>query len=370
MIEIKGSCNSAIVYTDAMEPGAYEQIKAICSLPEYAESRIRVMPDVHVGVGSTIGMTMTIGDKIAPNLVGVDIGCGMETVELAQREIDFAALDAVIHQYVPSGRNVRQESHALASDIYPELLKLRTVKQANLQRALLSVGTLGGGNHFIEVDRAEDGTLYLVVHSGSRHLGLEIANLYQREAYADLHKRDKSIRKDLAFASGELFDGYINDMVIATEFARTNRQAMVSEIVKQMGLSIVSSFTTIHNYIDTQTMTLRKGAVSARAGEQLLIPFNMRDGSLICVGKGNVEWNQSAPHGAGRIMGRKAAKEALSMDEYTASMRDIYTTSVNPDTLDEAPMAYKQMEAITAFLEPSAEIVQTIKPVYNFKARE
>jgi RNA-splicing ligase RtcB len=376
MIEVIGKHNSAHCFTDELEEAARTQIRNVCDLPEYASSRIRVMPDVHVGVGSTIGMTMTIDRVVSPNMVGVDIGCGIETVELGDKAIDFARLDEVIREFVPAGRNIRRSPHALAEGFYSELDKLHVKDLVKLDRAISSIGTLGGGNHFIEVSRSADGTFFLVVHSGSRHLGLEIANHYQkqgvlqRQQELDPRSKRKSVDRESAYVDGELFDQYIHDMEIATRFALINRKAMIAEICEHMGLTPVTQFSTVHNYIDTESMTLRKGAVSARAGERLLIPLNMRDGSLICVGKGNEDWNQSAPHGAGRIMSRRAAFNSLSMDEYRQEMAAVFTTSVKKDTLDEAPMAYKQMEAITAHISPTVDIIEQIKPVYNFKAAE
>ena len=358
------------------------------------------MPDVHAGKGCTIGTTMTIRDKIVPGMVGVDIGCGMETVELAEREIDFERLDALIRKEIPYGREVRDEIHALNAEL--DLSQLCCADQVNLNRAMRSIGSLGGGNHFIEVDRAEDGRLFLVVHSGSRHLGTEVANFYQDEGrralwggahyqikatidqmkaegrFKEIQKtitalkreHDLSIPKDLAYVEGALFDDYIHDMKLTQKFAVLNRKAMVDVILSGMGLTPVDEFTTIHNYIDTDAMILRKGSVSAKAGEKLLIPINMRDGSLICIGKGNEDWNCSAPHGAGRLMSRKAAFNALSMEEFQKEMEGIYTTCVVPDTLDESPMAYKSMDEIVAQIGPTAEIIERIRPVYNFKAAD
>jgi RNA-splicing ligase RtcB len=361
------------------------------------------MPDVHAGKGCTIGTTMTITDKIVPGMVGVDIGCGMETVKLAEREIDYEAFDRWLRQEIPSGRDIRKDRHPLSAEI--NLDELRCAREVNLERARRSIGTLGGGNHFIEIDRSDRGELYLVVHSGSRHIGTEVADHYQDEAYktlcgnskrqvekiiaklkaegrereiADTIKRLKaevkhesvSISKDLAYVNGRLFDDYIHDMKIIQRFAVLNRQAMTEVILSKMGLTETDRFTTIHNYIDTDAMILRKGAVSAKKGERLLIPINMRDGSLICVGKGNDDWNQSAPHGAGRLMSRKAAFAALSMDEYAAEMSGIFTTSVNRQTLDESPMAYKSADEIISHIAPTVEIVEWVHPTYNFKASE
>lgn len=400
MITIQGQYNTAICYTNELEGAAWEQIQAVCDRPEFAGCKIRIMPDVHAGKGCTIGTTMTIQDKIVPGMVGVDIGCGMETVELAEHEIDFAKLDALIREKIPYGREIRDIPHPLNSEI--DLTQLRCADQINLDRAVHSIGSLGGGNHFIEVDQAGDGRLFLVVHSGSRHLGTEVADYYQNEGRRALwggvkHQiqetidrmkaegRVKEIQmtiailkkehtldipKDLAYVEGKLFDDYIHDMKLTQQFAVLNRKAMVDVILEGMGLHAVDIFTTIHNYIDTDAMILRKGSVSAKAGEKLLIPINMRDGSLICIGKGNEEWNCSAPHGAGRLMSRRAALNTLSMDEFQKEMVGIYSTCVVPDTLDESPMAYKSMDEIVSQIRPTAEIVERIRPVYNFKASD
>ena len=400
MITIQGNCNTAICYTDQLEAAAYEQIRTVCDQPEFAGCKIRIMPDVHAGKGCTIGTTMTIRDKIVPGMVGVDIGCGMETVELAECEIDFEQLDALIRREIPCGREVRETPHTLNQDI--DLTRLRCAGHMDLQRARNSIGTLGGGNHFIEVDRAEDGRLFLVVHSGSRHLGTEVAEYYQEEGWKALNNRahdqlqdvirrlkaegrareiQATIRerknqetwkmpRDLAYVEGERFEAYIHDMKLTQHFAMLNRKAMVDVILAGMGLTAVETFTTVHNYIDTDAMILRKGAVSAKAGEKLLIPINMRDGSLICTGKGNEDWNCSAPHGAGRLMSRQAARNTLSMEEFQAEMEGIYTTCVLPDTLDESPMAYKSADEIVSHIGPTVRIETRIRPVYNFKAAD
>ena len=398
MITIQGLYNTAVCYTPRLEDAAERQIRAVCDRPEFAGCKIRIMPDVHAGKGCTIGTTMTIRDKIVPGMVGVDIGCGMETVELAERGLDFDKLDALIRREIPCGREVRGTPHPLNREI--DLTRLRCAGQVNLDRAVHSIGSLGGGNHFIEVDRSNDGRLFLVVHSGSRHLGTEVADFYQEEGRKALwgganyqiqetiarlkeegrfqeiqtaiqalkkeHKLD--IPQDLAYVEGRLFDDYIHDMKLTQQFAMLNRKAMVDVIMTGMGLTAEGVFTTVHNYIDTDAMILRKGSVSAKAGEKLLIPINMRDGSLICVGKGNGDWNCSAPHGAGRLMSRRAAFSTLSMEEFRKEMEGIYTTCVLPDTLDESPMAYKSMDEIVAQIWPTADIVEQIRPIYNFKA--
>jgi RNA-splicing ligase RtcB len=400
MITVQGAHNTAYCYLSQLEETAEEQIRTVCDQEAFAGCKIRIMPDAHAGKGCTIGTTMTITDKIVPGMVGVDIGCGMETVRLDTDTIDFERLDEVIREGVPSGFEVRTQVHRLADEI--DLGQLRCARRINLDRAMRSIGTLGGGNHFIEVDKDEDGALYLVVHSGSRHAGSEVAEHYQDEAYKALsgnahsqlqeaiaelkaQGREKEIQsaikslkervavdtpKDLAYVEGALFDDYLHDMKIMQHFAVLNRKAMVETILAGLRLSSVEAFTTIHNYIDTDSMILRKGSVSAREGEKLLIPLNMRDGSLICVGKGNPDWNYSAPHGAGRAMSRSRASHELSLEQYRAEMSGIYSTCVTQSTLDESPMAYKGMEEIIGEIEPTTEIVGRIVPVYNFKAAE
>ena len=400
MLQVRGNCNTAKIFNDHLEEGAEEQIRLLCDQAFAAGSQIRIMPDVHAGKGCTIGTTMTITDKVVPNLVGVDIGCGMETVRLAEETLDLEALDQVIRQRIPAGFSIRQTLHPYNEAI--DLTALRCAKRVNLGRARRSIGTLGGGNHFIEVDKDEDGALYLIVHSGSRHLGLEVAGYYQEQGYQQLNGSDEihiqqlieaykaagrekelepmlkklkkerrtAVPKTLAYVSGPLFDDYLHDMALVQRFALINRQAMVDEILAAMGLTAVERFTTIHNYIDLESMILRKGAVSARQGQKLLIPINMRDGSLICRGLGNPDWNHSAPHGAGRLMSRTKARKAFSVAQFQDAMAGIYTTSVNRDTLDECPMAYKDMSAIVDNIGPTAEIKKIIRPIYNFKAGE
>ncbi len=400
MKEVIGAFNSAKVFTDTVEEQALAQIKELCDQEFSAGSRIRIMPDVHVGAGCTIGTTMTITDKVVPNLVGVDIGCGMETVRFSCKRFEVQKLDRLINERIPSGMNVRVLPHALNEEIDLNELQCRT--EIGLDRAQKSIGTLGGGNHFIEVDTDDEGNRYLVIHSGSRHLGLEVANYYQQEGYNALNHNGKaeiqelisiykaqgrekeiqsaikaaksqvltSIPFALAYVSGDLFEAYIHDMQIVQHFAMLNRKAMALEVIKGLKLSVEEQFTTVHNYIDTDSMTLRKGAVSAQKGEKLLIPINMRDGSLICVGKGNEDWNCSAPHGAGRLYSRNAAKQNFTVSQFKKEMNGIYSTSISADTLDECPMAYKTMDDIVANITPTAEIIQVIKPIYNFKAGE
>ena len=398
MLELQGKYNTAKIFTDIVDEASISQVLLLLNQEFTSDSKIRLMPDIHAGSGCTIGTTMTITDKIVPNLVGVDIGCGMETVKIKEKHIELQKLDKLIYEKIPSGFNIREKAHRYFKEI--NLEELYCYKQIDSKRAEKSLGTLGGGNHFIEADKDDDGAIYLVVHSGSRHLGLEVANYYQEEGYKVLNgsanndvnalieqlkaqgrKREiqksiaalkntkrTNIPKQLAYVSGDLFKQYIHDMKIIQRYAELNRQAMMDEIVKGMKLHITEQFTTIHNYIDTEAMILRKGAVSARKNEKLLIPINMRDGSLICIGKGNDDWNQSAPHGAGRLMSRSAAKESFTVSEFKKQMDGIFTTSVSRSTLDECPMAYKGMGYIVNNIGDTAEITQIIKPIYNFKA--
>lgn len=400
MKEILGKYNKAMVFTDVIEEEAISQIQTLCNQEFTEGSKIRIMPDVHSGAGCTIGTTMTITDKIVPNLVGVDIGCGMETIKIKNKHIELQKLDKLIYEKIPSGFEIRDKAHKYAQEI--DLLSLRCILDANINvvKAERSIGTLGGGNHFIEANKDSDGNIYIVIHSGSRHLGLEIANYYQNQGYKALNGNSKediqnliieykqqgrqkeiqkaikeltktvktNIPKSLAYVTGDLFDDYLHDMKLVQQFALLNRKAMMHEIIKGMKLDVVEQFTTVHNYIDTTNMILRKGAVSAQRDEKLLIPINMKDGSLICKGKGNSEWNYSAPHGAGRLMSRTKAKNSFTVSEFKKVMKDIYTTSVNKETLDECPMAYKSIDDIVNNIEDTVEILDIIKPIYNFKA--
>lgn len=400
MIEIQGKYNSAKIFTEVVDDASLAQVKLLCDQSFTAGSRIRLMPDIHAGAGCTIGTTMTITDRVVPNLVGVDIGCGMETVRLRETRLELQKLDKLIQSQIPSGFDIRSTPHPYLEQI--DLGGLCCARHVDLRRAERSIGTLGGGNHFIEVDRDEEGALYLVVHSGSRHLGVEVAKYYQEAGYKALSSPDKAdvdaliarlkaegreqdiqqelsrlkasastdIPRALAYVSRELFTQYIHDMKLVQQFAALNRQAMVREIVRGMKLHIEEQFTTIHNYIDTDQMILRKGAVSAAAGEQLLIPINMRDGSLLCRGKGNPDWNFSAPHGAGRLMSRAQARQSFTVSAFKKEMADVYTTTVGKATLDECPMAYKDMKDILDNIGPTAEVEKIIRPIYNFKAGE
>jgi RNA-splicing ligase RtcB len=374
MIEITGKYATAIVYTSILDEMSEQQILTLCDQPFVADSKIRLMPDVHAGMGCTIGTTMTISDKVVPNLVGVDIGCGMETLILnansdISKNFDPQKLDKIIHKHIPSGFGIRNTEHELLSQVPLDQILCPKI---TLTRAKKSIGTLGSGNHFIEANRDEEGTLYIVIHSGSRHLGHEIAEYYQKMAWKQISEHEiTDIPKSLAYLTGSLYDDYIADMQITQHFANINRKAMMSVIVENLGIQpsdIIDQFTTIHNYIDIETKILRKGAVSAKLGEKLLIPINMRDGSLLCEGLGNPDWNYSAPHGAGRLMSRKQAFATLNMDDFRESMSGIYSTSINNKTLDEAPMCYKDMNHLIEHITPTATILKIIKPIYNFKA--
>ena len=398
--EIKGKVNTAICYAKVVEQDAIEQIRRMCDYEFTEGSQIRIMPDVHSGKGCTIGTTMTVVDKAVPNIVGVDIGCGMLTINIGKNSIDFEKLDAAAH-HIPSGMNVwegRKERFDLeALRCYRELKRTKWLER--------SLGTLGGGNHFIEVDEAVDGTKYLIIHTGSRNLGKQVAEIYQQLA-VDLNKgketyfqqreeiirtykeqgrrndiqaalekiswakRETTIPEDLCHLYGKYFEDYLHDVEICQRFAKRNREMIAEILMDKAGLTGADAFHTIHNYIDTDEMILRKGAIAAHEGEKVLIPINMRDGSVLAIGKGNAEWNYSAPHGAGRVMSRTKAKNSLNMEEYKETMAGVYTTSVSEATLDEAPMAYKRLEDIIDVIQESVEVIDVMKPIYNFKASE
>ena len=402
MFEIKGKVNTAICYAKVVEEEAIAQIRRMCDYEFTAGSRIRIMPDVHAGAGCTIGTTMTVTDKAVPNIVGVDIGCGMYTVNLGKVDIDFEEVDEAAH-YIPSGMNVwekRQERFDLT-----ELRCYQSLRDTN--RLERSLGTLGGGNHFIEIEAAADGTKFLVIHSGSRNLGKQVAELYQqiaidlakgKDAYLtareelireyretgrskeiqaalkmmqkEYEEKETAVPDDLCFLYGAFLEDYLHDVEICQRFARRSREKMAEVLLSRTGILAQNAFHTIHNYIDTDEMILRKGAIAAHAGEKVLIPINMRDGSVLAIGKGNAEWNFSAPHGAGRLMSRRTARETLDLEEYHRTMEGIYTTSVNASTLDEAPMAYKSLADIVDVIRESVDVIDVMKPIYNFKASE
>lgn len=400
MLEIKGAKTTAICYANIIEEEAIQQIRAMCDQDFTQGCKVRIMPDVHMGKGCTIGTTMTVKGKAVPNVVGVDIGCGMYTVCLGKQDIDLRKFDEACH-FVPSGMRAweeRREKFDLTGlSCYRSLQKTKWIER--------SLGTLGGGNHFIEIDQAADGTNYLVIHTGSRNLGKQVAEFYQ-ELAVKLHQgkdeyfkkkdaliaeykaagrqgeiqqallalrwkeRPLTIPPELCYVYGEYFQDYLHDVAICQKFAVRNRELIAEILLERAGLVGTDGFHTIHNYIDMEEMILRKGAIAAHAGEKVLIPINMRDGSVLAVGKGNPEWNFSAPHGAGRLMSRKKAKETLSLEDYKKTMEGIYTTSVNKATLDEAPFAYKSLEDIICGIRESVDIIDIMRPIYNFKASD
>ena len=393
MFELFGKHNTCKVFTDNCDNETISQIIELLNQESVANSQIRIMPDTHAGKGCVIGTTMTITDKVIPNLVGVDIGCGMYAIKLEETEIDCEKLDKVIRQYIPSGFSIHDRA-ITRSNID------KIIAPIDVDRAMKSLGTLGGGNHFIEVDRGNDDKLWLVIHTGSRHLGIEVCKYYQDLAYNKIrnngirekidatiarlkaegkhHEIENTIKilkmqagpipKDLCYIEGEDFYNYINDMKITQEHAKINRYTIASQILQHMNLHEIEIFDTIHNYIDTDNMILRKGSISAQANEKVIIPMNMRDGSLICIGKGNPEWNYSAPHGAGRIMSRNQAREQVSLEEFKVSMKDIFSTCVNENTIGDSSMVYKPMNEIIENIKDTVDIIDIIKPIYNFKA--
>lgn len=363
MIEMNGTCNKAIVYADSIDSGAEGLIKAFCNSPVSEGSQIRIMSDVHAGKGCVVGTTMTITDRIAPGLIGVDIGCGMSAVKIGTKRMEMQKLDKLIHEKIPAGRSIRTDAHRFTERI--DLDRLYCTRHIQKDKAYRSIGTLGGGNHFIEVDRDQDGAYWLVIHSGSRRLGAEVASYYQDTAFKT---GIQDVPYELAYATGSLMQAYVHDLTIVQEFARQNRQAMIDEICKGMKLSVMDSLECVHNYYDADAKILRKGAISAQAGEVVIIPMNMRDGCLIGVGKGNPNWNYSAPHGAGRLMSRQEARNSFTLSQYKKEMKAVYSTSVSRDTLDESPMAYKPMDAILSQIGETVEVRSRITPVYNFKA--
>lgn len=365
LITIESNYNTANVYADRLDSGAEGLICALCGNPLSQGSTIRIMPDVHAGKGCAVGTTMTIHDCVAPGLVGVDIGCGMEVYKVSGKRLELQKLDKLIHEKIPAGRSIRATPHRFAERA--ELDNLRCYRHVQSNKALCSIGTLGGGNHFIELDRDTDGAHWLIIHSGSRHLGVEVATHYQNEAFRQC---PEGTPYELSYVTGQSMADYLHDMEVVQKFAALNRQAVADEILRGMKLDVQEHFATVHNYIDLETMILRKGAVSAQEGEKLIIPLNMRDGCLICSGKGNPDWNYSAPHGAGRLLSRAEVRQSVTLSQYKKAMQGIYTSCVNRETLDESPMAYKPMETILKQIAPTADVQERILPVYNFKAGE
>lgn len=383
------------VFATTVEETAEAQIKQMNECEAYGDCKVRIMPDCHAGKGCTIGTVIEVKNRIVPNTVGVDIGCGMYVCPIKKGDIDVKRLDEVIHEFVPSGFSVH-DTPIRHDDRLSQLICAKSVKMKYAQQ---SIGTLGGGNHFIELNEGSDGTHYLVIHSGSRNLGVTVCDHYQKIAEglcgvtqaqrqelidrlkAEGRQREiptemkklQPIVKDmtLAYLDGIAMDAYLHDMEICQSYARRNRETMAEVIADKMDWEYDEErdFHTIHNYIDTVQMILRKGAVSAEENERLIIPMNMRDGSLLCIGKGNDDWLCSAPHGAGRLMSRKQAFDTLKMEDFTDTMSNVYSTSICPETIDESPMAYKPMQEIIDAIGDTVEIIDIIKPIYNFKAK-
>lgn len=397
LIEINGRFTDAKIFAQTALQTAIDQIQELTDQAFMAGTKVRIMPDYHAGKGCVIGTTIQLQNRVVPNLVGIDVGCGVFVAQLDVLTVDFAKLDSIIRTHVPSGQEIHKEVSPARQFLEFEGKQFRASGLKD-DYTNLSLGTLGGGNHFIELAKDVEEQHYLLIHTGSRYVGAKVANWHQKRAYENLRRQDLTekiaelkrqgrekdiqpiiraykeqnpvVPKELAYLEGDYFHDYIHDMKIAQQFARMNRWTIAETIAKQMGWHFTDTFDTIHNYIDTETMTLRKGAVRANKGEKLVIPMNMRDGSLICIGKGNAEWNYSAPHGAGRMYSRRAAKKALNMNDFKDTMQGIWTTSVNEETLDEAPMAYKPMTEIISAIGETVDIVKVIKPVYNFKASE
>ena len=376
MLTIYGIYTNAVVHTVkneeyAIEDYARAQLQMICDHPSSEGSKIRVMPDVHPGKVGTVGLTMTVGDSILPSLVGVDIGCGMTLAKIKAKNIEFQQLDAVIRDNVPSGCRIREKEHKYADRM--DLEELRCYKSINARKAIRSIGTLGGGNHFIEVDKDEEGNFFLIIHSGSRHLGMEVADYYLRTGQKEnqMKKQGGFASYEMTCLSGTLMEDYLRDLEIMQEFARINREAMVESIVKGMKWKVEESFTCIHNYVDFSDPSvpiLRKGAISAKDGEKVIIPINMRDGVILGTGLGNPDWNESAPHGSGRVFRRTDVDSHYTVSEFKKTMKGIYSSCISKDTLDEAPFAYRALEDIQGVIRETVRIDKILKPVYNFKA--
>lgn len=391
------------IFTKNIEEEAIKQIDELLEQEPFKDCKVRIMPDVHAGKGCVIGFTADLGNKVIPNIVGVDIGCGMLCVELGNIELNLEKLDDIINEHIPAGRNIREQK-LIDFEKINELYCLRELKES--KKFNRAIGTLGGGNHFIEIDIDNEDNKYLVIHTGSRNLGKQVADYYQnlaielcsgkeelfkkkekiikeykeqgrkseiQQTLKDLEKEYKNnnpdLPKDLCYLEGKYREMYLHDMRICQEYASLNRCYIARTILLNMGMQIYQKhFETIHNYISFEDNIVRKGAISAKKGEKVLIPINMRDGSIIAIGKGNEDWNNSAPHGAGRIMSRMKAKETFKLDDFKESMKGIYTTSVVEETIDEAPFVYKPMQEIIDNIQDTVEIQKIIKPIYNFKA--
>lgn len=394
MFKVNGKYGEATIFTDNVEQEAIAQIVEVCNQEFVKDCKIAIMPDVHAGKGCTIGTTIEINDKVVPNLVGVDLGCGMLCVKLKEKKIDFEKLDSTIRKFVPYGMNIREIPHRFISNVNLDDLKCK--HHISLDRAEKSLGSLGSGNHFIELNKDDDGNIYLVIHTGSRYLGKQVAEYYQdiaiktlsdnrqekneiiarlkaegrtKEIQTELQKiKPIKIPTHLAYLEGDNLKNYLHDIDIVQKYSTENRRAIAETIISNMRLTVVDEFTTIHNYIDLKYNILRKGSISAQLGEKVIIPINMRDGSIIAVGKGNPDWNYSAPHGAGRLLSRSKAKEQILFEDFKNTMKDVWSTSVCIETLDESPMAYKPINDILDNIGDTVDVISVIKPIYNFKA--
>lgn len=365
---VKGTFAEAKIFTDQVEEYARAQIQMICDNPVSQNSKIRVMPDVHPGNVGTIGLTMTVKERVIPNLLGIDIGCGISCVRVKEKRMELQKLDTIVRERIPAGFQIRGDLHTLAEPF--RLDRLRCFKYVNEGKALLSLGTLGGGNHFIEVDKDKEGQFYLVIHSGSRHLGKEVTDYYIKSGAKRLKGQKKQVPYPLIWLEGEQMEDYIYDVAVVQEFAALNREIILTEILKGMKLKAVEWFSSVHNYLDQngEERILRKGAISAKKGEQVVIPVNMRDGVILGIGKGNVDWNESAPHGSGRKIRRDEVKKSYTVSAFKKEMKGIYSSCVGADTLDEAPFAYRSLEEIMGNIEETVEVKEILKPVYSFKA--
>ncbi len=379
MKTINGVYTSANIFTTSNETTAIDnyavhQIQMLCDNESAKGSLIRVMPDVHPGKVGTIGLTMTIGSKLMPNLIGIDIGCGMTLAQIKGKKIEFQKLDTIIRDNIPSGFAIRNKAHRFADEF--DFTKLYCHKHICEDKACLSLGTLGGGNHFIEADKDDDGNLYIVIHSGSRHLGKEVTEYYLNIGQNELKEKGISIPYELTYLEGTTLANYLHDIQIVQNFASLNRETILDELIKGMKWKVIDSYSCIHNYVDEseeclstfEAPMLRKGAISAKLNEKVIIPINMRDGIILATGLGNKDWNCSAPHGSGRLMKREDIKATHTVSAYKAAMKGIYSTCINKDTLDEAPFAYRPIDEIAQAINDTVTINNIIKPIYNYKA--
>lgn len=368
MKTVTGAYSTAKIFTDNVEDYAIAQIQMICDNEAAKASKICIMPDVHPGKVGPVGLTMTVGERIMPNLIGVDIGCGMSMVQIKEKRMEFQKLDKVMREEVPSGSSIRKKPHAMSEAF--DFSKLRCSKHVNEQKAMLSLGTLGGGNHFLEADKDEDGKMYVVVHSGSRHLGVEVTEHYLREGQKELKAKGLQVPYELTWLEGALKEDYLHDLFVVQEYAALNRKIILHQLVKSMKWKVVDEKSCIHNYVteDAGALMLRKGAISAKDNQDVIIPINMRDGILLGKGLGNREWNCSAPHGSGRIVKRSDVAGEHTVSGFKKAMEGIYCSCISKDTLDEAPMAYRGIEEIRTAIQDTVDVEKIIRPVYNFKA--